>query len=242
MTTDQNAAKAFYGSLFGWTAVDQPMGPDSVYTIFRMDGRDAAGGFQMSPQEVAARIPTHWHLYIAVESADVASQKAAGLGGRILEQPFDVSGIARMAVIQDPTGAVFSVFEAKRHTGLGITGEPGALCWADLSTPDPEKAKQFYSGLFGWEFIAGDEHNSGFLHIRNVSGGILPAQHHDPQTPAHWRCYFSVRDAGASVKKAQELGGRVCAPPIAIEAAGRMSILADAQGAAFAIFQSAQRD
>src|SRR5579871_2545781 len=119
-TTDQNAAKKFYGALFGWIAGDTPTGPDSYYTIFRLDGRNAAAAFTLRPEELARGIPTHWQPYIAVENADATASKVAGLGGTVLEPPFDVLDAGRMAVIRDPTGAVTSIFQARRQAGLGI--------------------------------------------------------------------------------------------------------------------------
>jgi uncharacterized protein len=244
-TTDQNAAKNFYGALFGWDANDTPTGPNDFYTIFRIDGRNVAAAFTLRAEERERGIPTHWQPYIAVDSADAAAAKAADLGGTVVESPFDVFDAGRAAVIRDPTGAFFSIFQAKRQKGLGITGEPGAFCWADLNMPDAERAKQFYSGLFGWQLATGEKDSSGYLHIKNGDhfiGGVPPAQHRDPKTPPHWLIYIQVSDVDASAKKAQELGARIYAPPMTIEGAGRMAVLADPQGAVFAIFKSARRE
>ena len=244
-TTDQNAAKRFYGALFGWNSNDSPVGPNDFYTIFRVDGRDAAAAFTMRPEELAQGIPTHWQLYIVVDDADTSADKAKNLGGTVVEPPFDVADAGRMALIRDPAGAFFSIFQAKRHAGLGISGEPGTFCWADLSTPDPERAKQFYSGLFGWQLLTGDRDTSGYLHIKNGDqfiGGIPPARHRDPKIPPHWLSYIYVSDVDASAQKAQELGGKILAPPMTIEGAGRFAVLADPQGAVFAIFKSGRRD
>jgi predicted enzyme related to lactoylglutathione lyase len=121
-TTDQHAARAFYTSLFGWTAVDNPMGPDAFYTIYLREGRTVASAYKLSQME------QH---------------------GQIIP-PFDVQTFGRMAVIQDPAGAIFCVWQAKTHIGVSVRDEFGSLCWADLNTSDPAKAAAFYSGLFGW--------------------------------------------------------------------------------------------
>src|SRR5689334_6534530 len=147
-TTDQSAAKAFYTSLFGWSISEFPMGPGEVYTIFKLDGRDAAAACTLRPEQRAQGVPPNWLLYISVESADDAAARAVSLGGKVLAPPFDVMDVGRMAVIQDPTGAVFAIWQPKTHTGTGIAGVPGTLCWADLSTPDAARAQQFYAGLF----------------------------------------------------------------------------------------------
>jgi hypothetical protein len=109
---------------------------------------------------------------------------------------------------------------------------------------DPERAKQFYSGLFGWELLLGEKDPSGYLHIKNGGkfiGGIPPAQHRDPGTPPHWLSYFYVRDVDESAKKAQNLGAKIYAPATTIEGVGRMAVLADPQGAVFALFNESPR-
>lgn len=144
-TTDQTAAKRFYGSLFGWAAQDFPMGPNAVYTMLSLNGRLTGATFTLSEPERAAGVRPHWQLYVAVDNADAASRQAEELGASVVHAPFDVMTFGRMAVFQDPTGALFSVWQARDHRGIGIWGENGALCWADLVTGDRERAMAFYS-------------------------------------------------------------------------------------------------
>src|SRR5215469_889312 len=134
-TTDQEGAKKFYSSLFGWSPNDNPMGPGEVYTIFRLNGRDAAAGYTLRKEQKDQHVPPHWALYIAANSADETASKAAKAGGTVLAPAFDVMDVGRMAVLQDPTGAVFCAWQAKKHSGLGAISENNAFCWADLSTP-----------------------------------------------------------------------------------------------------------
>jgi uncharacterized protein len=243
-TTDQNAAKNFYGSLFGWATADMPMGPDDFYSIFRLQERDAAAGYTMRKDQREHGVPPHWMLYVAVESADKAAAKAAELGGQVLAPAFDVFDVGRMSVLQDPTGATFCVWQPKRNKGIGIGGVEGTLCWADLSTPDPERAGKFYSGLFGWNLVKDEKDPSGYLHIKNGEhfiGGVSPAKHHNPKTPPHWLAYFTVSDVDATAAKATKAGAQLYLPPMTMENVGRMSVIADPQGAVFAIFKSARK-
>ena len=76
-TTDQNAAIAFYSKIFGWAANNMPMGPNDFYTIFQLDGRDAAAGCTLRPDQLSHGVPPHWSLYIAVESADASATRAS---------------------------------------------------------------------------------------------------------------------------------------------------------------------
>ncbi len=241
-TTDQAAAKQFYSALLGWQAQDVPMGPNGTYTIFLLDGRPAAACFTIRPEE---QVPPYWGLYIATENADQTAARAVELGATLVHAPFDVSTFGRMAVIKDPTGAIFSVWQAKTHPGIGITGENGTLCWADFNTPDRDRAKRFYEQLFGWGFDLGTDQSGNakpagsYLHIKNAGvhiGGIPPESFRDKNAPPHWLLYFQIADCDASTTKAQELGARVYMPPISINANLRLSILADPQGAVFALF------
>ncbi len=127
------------------------MGPNDFYTIFKLQGRDAAAGCSLRPEQRAQSVPSHWTIYIAVENADAAVTKAEQLGGKVLAPAFDVMDAGRMAWVQDPTGSDFCFWQARRNTGIGISHVHGTLCWADLSTPDAKRATDFYSGLFGWQ-------------------------------------------------------------------------------------------
>ena len=118
-TTDQNAAKSFYTSLFGWASQDFPMGPNDFDTMFQLEGRDTGAAYTMRPEQRSHGVPPHWMIYIAGESADDAASRVAQLGGKVLAPPCDVYDAGRMAVVQDPTGAVFALWQAKKNTGDG---------------------------------------------------------------------------------------------------------------------------
>jgi len=238
-TTDQNAAKEFYHSLFGWAINDFPMGPGEVYTMFDLEGRNAAAAYNMNQQMRQQGVPPHWMLYMATDSADQTATKTKQAGGKVLAGPFDVMEFGRMATLQDPSGANFSVWQPKSHTGIGVTAVPGTLCWADLMTGDQAGATKFYSDVFGWEITPGQD-NTGYLHVKNGAdyiGGIPPAEHRPPNVPPHWMLYFYVENCDASTAKAKGLGAKVLMEPMNVQNVGRMSIVDDPQGAGFALFQ-----
>ena len=239
--SDQTAAKTFYTTLLGWTFEDSPMGPGDFYTMFQLDGRNVGAAYTLGPQEAAMGVPPHWNLYISVASADETAKRASEAGGTLLAAPFDVYTFGRMAVIQDPTGAPFCIWEAKEHIGAGIVGENGTLCWADLNTPDADTAGRFYGELFGWTYVPGE---GGYLHIKNGEafiGGISAAAHQEPNVPPHWMIYIQVGDCNASTARASELGAKICMGPMEIGTSGKMSVLGDPQGAMFALFEVASR-
>lgn len=242
-TTDQNAAKKFYGSLFGWAADDSPMGPGEFYTTFKIGGKAAAAGYTMNKEQRAQAVQPHWGIYMEVENADAAAAKAKQLGGNVIAPAFDVMDFGRMAVLQDPTGAYFCVWQSKTHHGIQIAHVNGTLCWADLSTDDAKRAEDFYGGLFGWNFMRDAKDPSGYVHIQNGEhpiGGIPPAAHRKPGVPPHWLAYFQVDDVDAVAKNAKGMGAKLYLEPMSMEGVGRMAVIADPQGAVFALFKSAR--
>lgn len=107
LTTDTEAAKKFYGGLFGWT-FDKVEGFD--YELVKVSGQQAAGMMKMPPS-CPPGTPPCWGNYVTVNSADEACEKARSLGGQVLVEPQDIPTIGRFAVLQDPQGAVISVFQ-----------------------------------------------------------------------------------------------------------------------------------
>ena len=243
-TTDQNAAVAFYRGLFGWELNDQPMGPGETYSMFQMRDKPVAAAYNL-PQERQRDAPPHWNAYVTVASVDEAAKKAESLNAKVLAPPFDVMDAGRMAVLQDPTGAVFQVWQPNKHVGAMILNEPGALCWTELNTRDTKAAEAFYTKLFGWNAkrsapgapMEYTEFNNG----GQPSIGMMPMNEHMPaQVPSYWMPYFQVTDTDASVAKATKLGAKVMAPATDSPETGRFAVVTDPQGAMFAVFQFTQ--
>ncbi|MBZ5603120.1 MAG: VOC family protein [Acidobacteriia bacterium] len=241
-TTDQAGAKQFYPTLFGWETSDFPMGPNEYYTMFKLGGGDAGAAYTMREEE-RKMAPPHWNLYIQVADADRAAKRAAELGGTVVAGPFDVMTFGRMAVILDPAGAAFCIWQPMQNPGTTVTAEPGTVCWADLYTPNADRAKQFYEGLFGWSMEPG-KNDPAYLHIKNGDefiGGVPTVRPGEMQVPPSWNLYFHVTSCEASTAKAKELGAKVYEGPATIENVGRFSVVADPQGAVFSLFEPATR-
>jgi predicted enzyme related to lactoylglutathione lyase len=236
-TTDAAAAKQFYGGLFGWTHVDSPAGPDMVYTRFQLRGKDVAACYPQDKQQRERGIPPNWMSYVTVAKADATAAEAKKLGGTPMMEPFDVMEHGRMAVIQDPTGAVFSIWEPRQHIGVQVCEEDNALCWNELYTRDTAKSGAFYAGLFGWR-AKGDAGGYTEWHVgERAVGGMIGIQPEWGPMPPHWLPYFMVGDVDATVAKAGQLGGGAMMPARDIENVGRFAILRDPQGAHFAIIK-----
>jgi predicted enzyme related to lactoylglutathione lyase len=235
-TSDQAAAKQFYGQLFGWDAIDSPMGEGMVYSMMQIDGKDVGA---ISPQMQAQRdagVPPTWNSYVTVESADGAADRAQKLGATVLAPPFDVFDAGRMAIVQDLQGAVFEVWEPKQHIGASLVNAPGALSWNELASVDPEASAAFYRELFGWKIEPFEGMPMTYYGIQNSeghgNGGIRGAMKNEP---SYWLVYFGTADADADVARAAELGGTTLAPPMDI-GVGKIAVLQDPQGAVFALY------
>ncbi len=241
-THDSRDAKRFYGGLFGWSGEDNPIGADEYYTMLRLGGKDVGALFQMGRQEQSAGVPPHWTSYVSVASADESTARAAELGGKIVKPAFDVMDAGRMSVIEDPTGAGFCLWQPRRNPGAGLVNEPGAFCWNELAVPDARAAGDFYSGLFGWGTMVQDMGSMRYTTFTNdgrPAGGMYQPSGEQAGMPPAWLVYFAVADCDASAAQAHSLGAAEIAPPADIPGIGRFSILADPQGAPFAIIKLA---
>ena len=235
-TTDPEGAKAFYCALFGWEAEDMPAGPGATYTMLRLGGRSAAALYEMREDQRRGGMPPAWLVYVTVDDLEGTAHRAAELGGTVLAEPFDVLDAGRMAVVQDPLGGTFALWEPGRSIGAEIVNVPGAMAWNDLSTPDVDGAREFYGDLFGWDV---DETGMGEVDYRGIrnagakNGGIMRSQA-PPGVPPFWNVYFAVEDMDDAIARATGLGGEVVMPPLTVPA-GQFAVLRDPQGAVFSL-------
>ena len=232
-TSDAAAAKAFYTNLFSWTTNEHDMGGMGTYYIFQTKGKDAAAMYQLGAD--MAGIPPHWMSYVAVSNADDVAEKVKLLGGTVVNGPFDVYDMGRMAVMVDPQGGHFAIWQAASHIGVQIRDEANTLCWNELQARDVDAAKAFYRALFGWGLKESPEYTELSAGDQPI-GGILTSQA-PPEVPSYWLPYFAVGDCDASAQKAQAIGGAVIVPPMDIEKVGRFAVIADPQGATFAVIK-----
>ena len=237
-TSDQEAAKTFYGKLFGWTANDAPMGPDSFYTTFLHRGKKVGATYTLMPDQVEHDVPPHWGTYVAVANVDEANSKAKTLGATVLAGPMDVAEHGRMAILSDPTGAAISLWQANQHQGVGLAGEVGAFCWSELLTRDTRAATKFYTALFGWKTKVTEGAGFPYTHWQNDGadiGGMMAIMEQMGPMPPCWVNYVQVQNCDESAAKATSLGGQVCMPPMDIPNTGRFAMLQDPQGAMLSV-------
>lgn len=232
-TTDTDGAKAFYTSLFGWEPEDNPIPEGGVYTMLRKRGKAVAALFAVQQEGQ----PPAWNPYVTVESADDSAAAAKGHGGTVVADAFEVMDVGRMAIVQDPTGAFFSVWEPRASIGAELVNEPGALTLTQLNTSDPERAQEFYAGLFGWRFESvgdGDMPYWGIYIGDRVNAGMMPLAPGGP-APPHWLVYFGSESVDDDAGRIRELGGQLVLEPMEVPG-GRIVVAADPQGAVFGLF------
>jgi predicted enzyme related to lactoylglutathione lyase len=238
-TSDAAAAKRFYGELLGWRFDDLPVGDGQIYSMARVNGLEVAALSQAADQ------PPHWNLYVTVEAADRAAARAKELGANVLAEPFDVLDAGRMAVIQDPTGAILCVWEPRGSIGARLVNTPGAMTWADVLTPDPDAAARFYGDWLGWstQEIAGAEGYRVISNGERSNGGMQPLRPEvmGDNVPPNWFPYFGVEDLDAARARAEQLGARTIAGPIPVPQ-GAFAVMMDPQGAVFAIWSGEYDD
>lgn len=231
-TTDVAAAAGFYGRLLGWEGDERRGAVARRYTMFHLGGRLVAA---MSERHDGAPA---WLSYVSVADADAAAGLVPGLGGLVVQSPTDVLDAGRLAVVADPTGALVALWQPGAHIGATLVDDPGALCLNQLGTTDPDRARPFYEGLFGWAFTPagpGGPPSWGISHHGARHGAMVPLTAGDGPA-SRWLPAFATADLDDAVATVPAAGGAVAAAPTP-GPGGRMAVAADPQGAAFVLVE-----
>ncbi|MFD9729172.1 VOC family protein [Streptomyces sp. NPDC059072] len=247
MVPDQQSAIDFYSDLLGWQG---EVGPPETggYAVCTLKGRPVAGIMAaMNPDGTTPdpMPPAVWTTYLATDGLDGTLGQIGDAGGKVMVPGMDVMDLGRMAVVSDPQGAVFGLWEAKSFTGAGIVNEPGALIWNELSTTDTDAAGRFYAAALPMtpkrSEMPGAEGYVEWQVGGRAVGGMMTLEKAPPGTPPHWMAYFSVDDVDGVTAAAVRAGATVLAPPFDM-AAGRMAVLADPQGAVFSVIAASMAE
>ena len=212
MAADFEASKSFYAQLFGWE-YEQSGEEYGNYATALLDGESVAG---IGPAQGPDAPPPTWTTYLAVDDAAKVAEQAADAGGTVLMPAMQVGSMGSMAVLADPTGAVFGLWQAGEHTGFNRYNEPGADVWNEAMVGDYRAGQDFYRTLFDYTYSEIGDGQMSYSTIEvegNTVGGIGPVQGDVADLPPHWRTYFSVADVEQACAKAVELGGTVEVDP-----------------------------
>lgn len=233
VTPDANAAHAFYGKTIGWKT--QPWEEDSSYVMFAAQ-RGPIGA------TVTGDVAPHWLPYIGTGDIDKTIALAKQNGGTVAKDVDTLSSGSRYAVLQDPYGASFGVYESAENYGKISPPKPGEHSWHELMSSDHDAAFDFYSALFGWEKIR--EHDMGDMGTYLIYGlngkefgGMMRVMDGGPA--AAWVSYVHVKDVNQIAKKVKSAGGQVINGPMEVPGGDWIVMAVDPQGAMFAAHASA---
>ena len=235
LTSEPEAARAFYAKVLGWTYAEMPMGHN-----IQVGGKNIGGLFDVNAPQSPPNCQPTIGVMVKVENADATAARVIALGGKA-RPAFDIGGAGRMSVCHDPKGAEFDVWAAKQMQGTSVDrSEHGAPLWFETMTTDVPKASAFYEGLFGWK--ASPMEGPGFVYTRllldgNGVGGMMPQPEHMRGMTPEWVVNFCVRDAREAARIAAEAGGEVCVPVMDIPHVGLYAGIRSPQGILFYVLE-----
>jgi predicted enzyme related to lactoylglutathione lyase len=239
MTTDQGAAGEFYGKVTGWTT--QPFDAESDYSLWVTPSGPRGGASVLSEDAQSAGTPPHWLVHIGTPDIESTVEDAKRLGGRVITEISDIPEVGKYAVLADPQGAVFGVYQPSAADGETPTGI-GDFSWHELATTDQEAAWSFYNELFGWsEEGSHDMGPMGTYQLFGQSGkqlGGIYTLSSDTSTSPHWLCYVNVASASEAAEAAKAAGGQVVNGPMEVPGGDWVAQVIDPQGAVFAVHES----
>ncbi|MEU0192465.1 VOC family protein [Streptomyces afghaniensis] len=242
-TPDVRAAAAFYGAVLGWDYESMGGSEDFEGGMFRKDGKIVAGLGKLT--EEGAR--SAWMLYFSVPDADATTEAVQQAGGTVRVAPMDLDGWGRMAQYSDPLGGQFAVWQPGTTKGVDLVDQPGSLSWTELLTSDATAAKEFYGGLFGWQFSDMELPGGGGTYTLITPAGLPEERMHGglmemgkenltlTNGRPYWHPVFAVEDCDAAVAKVRENGGSVQMGPEDAEGVGRLAVCVDPANADFVV-------
>ncbi|WP_037869879.1 VOC family protein [Streptomyces sp. SPB074] len=236
MARDQRNAIDFYSDLLGWQGQPGP-GGFGGYAICEVLGK-AVAGIGKAPED-QPEPPNLWTTYLATTDAQATQDTIISAGGSLVVPVVDVGDLGRMLIAADPQGAVFGVWQAGEFAGARLVNEAGALIWNELHAADVPTAAAFYGEVFGANFepFEGAEDYWAVKVAGKTVGGATGLKSDPPGTPAHWLTYFAVDDVDSTADALIRRDGTVLAPPFDM-VAGRMAVVADPEGARFALIEA----
>jgi predicted enzyme related to lactoylglutathione lyase len=238
-TSDLTRATDFYGHVFGWTAADSGEA-FGHYAIFGVGDAEVGGVMQKTPDMQG--VPDMWTIYLAAEDAAAVCEKVTRAGGQVLSDPMPVGDIGIMAVLADPVGAVFGVWQAGTFPGIATRGQAHTPIWFELQTRDAKAAEAFYREVFSLDvtepapspegpayqmFQVDDVPLAGLFDMR----GVAP-----DEVPSYWTVYIGVPDVDGTARAIEETGGSIITP-VMDSSFGRWATVADPMGAVFVIMK-----
>ncbi|GGV81903.1 hydrolase [Streptomyces griseoloalbus] len=233
MFNDVEEAKGFYGDVLGWTfgGASSEFGR---YTEAYVDGKAVAAVVPPMPGQEGT---SQWCLYFAARDAAATAARIRDNCGELLMEPMQVGDFGTMCLARDPGGVLFGLWQAGTHEGFGATAEPGAYCWAEVFTREPEKSDEFFPALFSYRSkrLEGERDFRVYdLGERSVLGRMRMTDDFPPEMPPYINVYFTVENCDEAVARATARGGVLRFGPVDTPF-GRIAAISDPQGAHFSV-------
>jgi predicted enzyme related to lactoylglutathione lyase len=235
-TTDPEAAREFYGELFGWSfAVG---GPEvGGYTMCLIEGDSVAG---MAAIQTQGMSPV-WSTYLATADVDATAEVVREAGGEVVMAPLDVLDQGRLCFAVDAVGAPIGFWQPRNHVGSARVAEHGAMVWNEHASRDLATAEDFYATVVGWEFEPMETGGPRYALARvggEVCGGLVEMTERWGDALPHWMVYFHVDAVETAHETALGLGATEHLP-LTDTPFGRFTVISDPQGAVLTLIQSA---
>lgn len=235
---DITKAKGYFGELFNWKTQEVPA-PGGSYTMIAI-GDQTIGGYMPTPK--GAPEQAHWLTSLQVADANATAAQVKSLGGKVLKEPDKMGDFGTFAIVADPLGGVFALWQPVQAQGSGDYKElTGAFCWNELYTQDVEASVAFYTKIAGFTEEK-MQMPTGTYHILNADGkgraGVMKPQQPMPQA---WMPYVAVENCDQTVAKAKKLGSNIHVAGDDVPGVGRLAIFSDPQGGMLGILQPEPR-
>ncbi|MFJ1581976.1 VOC family protein [Streptomyces sp. NPDC088197] len=241
MFVDLEGAKRFYADVLGWT-FGESASEFGDYAQAFSDGEAVAGVVPPMPGEEGK---SAWNLYFATPDAAATAEKVKAAGGELLMESMQVGRLGTMALAKEPTGAAFGLWQPDQHKGFAKVGEPGAFCWAEFFTREPDVTDAFLTKAFTYSAQQMTDAGVDFKVFKvggspnPVLGRMTMGDEFPPEVPAYVNVYFAVGDCDAAVQKAVDLGATLRFGPMD-SPYGRFAAVTDPQGANFSVIDTAR--
>jgi predicted enzyme related to lactoylglutathione lyase len=238
LTTDVEAAQAFYAEVVGWGTRDAS-GPGMPYTLFTAGEASVAGLMGLSEDAATMGARPRWLGYVGVDDVDATADRIQRLGGVVHVPPMDIPDVSRFAIVADPQMATVGLFKGTkpRQEQVADPRSRGRVGWHELLAADWKQAWAFYGELFGWQKAQTNVGAMGEYQQFSAGGQTIGGMMNKPPTVLHpcWLYYFNVGDIDAAVKRVRAGGGQVLKGPIEVLDGNWIVQCVDPQGVMFAL-------
>ena len=238
-TIDPQQAEEFYTALLGWTVRHEQLGA-TTYRMCSVDGHDVAGISDAAGLHGGR--PRGWIAYFAVDDVARSADQAVTLGGELVTPPRYLPAAGTGAVVVDPFGAAFGLYQGESRAGVQTLNTVGALCWNELDTGEPQRSVAYYQHLFGYTTQQRDDsptaHPYTVLMLADVPvAGVLELDNEWPNIiPSKWITYFNVGSLDEALTRVSDLGGMPTVGPVD-SPHGRLHLVKDPGGHTLCLVQ-----